>query len=857
MPTKPANTPSIPPRDAGDSLSELRSRGGVDKHYQRCLEVLERFSGTEIEERKAFIERATQDLGLHADRLRASGESAGAFSMDLFPRILRPAEWESVQAGVIQRAEAFGAFVRDIYSQRKILHDGMMPPEIVLEDPSFHRELHGVPMSENNPITIGAVDLIRTPSGEWRVLENRFSNPTGISYLIQLRRILAQALPEAFEQFPVMPVASFATRLSEALAAQAEGIGSGDPLVVLLSEGETGRHFFEESFLARHMGIPLALPADILVREGRVHLKTIEGLLPIDVIYRRPGPAQLDPVCFATGGESGVPGLIQCVRRGTVRIANALGCGVADNRALLRYSDTIIRRYTGQLPLLRTVETYHGYDCDQVEWIQEHAGQLMLKTVCPPAVLGRVHPEAFQLFSKGDLQGILNLDPRLVVAQKLPEVARLPVLRDGTDAEQPVVMRAFVLTGRRPYVLPGGLTRLLHPGHERLRTGSRHHALKDTWVLRQDSRAGGHGARAGRLETDLSTRESPLTSRAAESFYWAGRYLERARGTSRMLSVLEELRWGELSPTERELYSPLLAAIIEATSQKIQVRKGGNEAGRLILSLVAEPSNPASIASCLNAARYNAAGIRSFITPEFWRSVMDACSLAGQPIQNKLAGPALRDRLDRMVDACDRIYGTAERTLLHDAGWCFLRTGMLLERAVTHATMLDKVIPRIAYRQWEHLRDDSDLTALLRLLGALDAYHRRYRSRAYLDRVAQMLWQSDDCSASTQFAVSRIAIFIESLAREGAAPNQVRGLLDATRTFRDWLAQLPIASIFPARAVELDRGLTRKNLSAKKTEKAAKEVQTRMSSFLENLHEQLEDTFFSHHPDAARRRNPA
>lgn len=849
MPERSRKSQPTPPENAAHPLSERFSGEHAEPNYERCMEVLARFSEAELEVRKAFIDRATQDLGIHADRLRQAAEPAGAFTMDLFPRILRAGEWETVQAGVIQRAEAFGAFIRDLYSERSILHAGLVPPEIVLEDPSFHRELHGVPMGMGNPITIGAVDLLRTPKGEWWVLENRFSTPTGISYVIQLRRILAQALPEAFERFQVLPVASFATRLSESLAALANQPKDRDPLVVLLSEGEHGRHYFEESFLARHMGIPLALPGDILVRDGRVHLKTIEGLMQIDVIYRRPSPAQLDPVCFATGGESGVPGLIQCVRRGTVRIANALGCEVADNRALLRYSDAIIRRYTGNRPILRTVNTYHGYDCDQVDWITDHADELQLKTVCHPAMLSRVYPEAAKLFSKGDLRGILRLDSRLIVAQRIPEAARLPVLREDSTNEQPLLMRVFILTGRRPYVLPGGLTRILREGHERLGTGSRFHALKDTWLLRQGARGDGRGARVGRLESDLNTRESPLTSRAAESFYWAGRYLERARGTARMLSVLEELRWGELSPTERELYSPLLGAIVEATGQKKRFRKGAHEAGKLTLPLVADPGNPASIASCLNATRYNLASIRSFITPEFWKSTIAACGLAGLPEGKLLAGPALRMHLDSLVDACDRIYGSAERTLLHDAGWCFLRTGMLLERAVTHAVILDKVLPRIAYRQWEHLRDDTDLTALLRLLGALDAYHRRYRSRAYLDRVAQMLWQSDDCSASIHYAMARIAVFLDSLGRDGVPPEQVKSLLESTRTFRSWLAGLPLGAIFPARAVELDRGLTRKNLSAKHTEEAAGKALAHMRAYLEGLHELLEDTFFTHHPD--------
>ncbi|HSH09346.1 MAG TPA: circularly permuted type 2 ATP-grasp protein, partial [Oceanipulchritudo sp.] len=595
--------------------------GRMDTRYRKCRETLERLHPSELHQRAAFINRATADLGLHADRLREQTEEVGAFSMDLYPRILRPTEWERIQAGVMQRAAAFSAYIRDIYHGREILHAGIIPPEIVFEDPAFHPELHGIPMTGTDPVTVGAVDLIRTIDGEWQVLENRFSTPTGISYVVQLRRILAQALPELFEHLPVLPVASFATRLSEALSEQANNEADGQPLVVLLSEGEASRHFFEESFLARHMGIPLARTGDVVVREGKVFLKTIYGLMRIHVIYRRLEPAQLDPVAFATGSESGVPGLIHCARKGTVRVVNAMGCGVADNRALLGYSDEIIRFYTRERPILRTVPTYHGYDLDQRDWIIDHVAEFALKTVCHPETLGRSNPEAYKLFLAGKLQEILKMDSRLIVAQKLPETSRLPVYRDGAFDLESLSLRAFFIGGRNPYVLPGGLTRQFNFADERLPIGRRHHSLKDTWALREHQPK---AKRSGRLEPEISIPESPLTSRAAEAFYWIGRYLERARGTARMLNTLDELRWGELAPGERTLYAPLLEAIMEATGSRIRLQKQSGDLSSLINPLMFDPANPASVRSCLALVRTNASSIRSFITPEFWNSIREA-----------------------------------------------------------------------------------------------------------------------------------------------------------------------------------------------------------------------------------------
>jgi uncharacterized circularly permuted ATP-grasp superfamily protein/uncharacterized alpha-E superfamily protein len=837
--------PLLPGLDQSGSET-CAADGGLEPHYRRCLEAFSGMSPRELARRQGFVDRATEDLGLHVDRLRSSRESMGAFRMDLFPRILRPEEWQQVAAGVLQRVEAFGAYIRDIYNGREILRAGVLSPELVFEDPAFHPELHNIPLPETCPITIGAVDLIRTGDGTWMVLENRLSTPTGLSYVIQIRRILAQALPELFASLPVFPVASFATRLSEALSACANPAAHGRPLIVLLSEGESGRHFFEESFLARHMGIPLTRPEDMIVREGRVFLKTIEGLLPIDVIYRRLEPANLDPVAFANVNETGIPGLIQCLRRGTVKVANAMGCAVADNRALLRHADAIIRFYSGRRALLPTVPTYHGYDLDQADWMRDNLDSLTLKTVCHPETLKRSHPQASRFFEEGNLATLMETDPRLVVGQQIPGSSRLPVIGRQATASKGLVMRVFCIMGQRPMVLPGGLTRLERTGDEALGSGKHFHALKDTWALEQKQP---RGSRSGRLEPRISINEIPLPSRAAEAAYWMGRYLERGLSTARMLNTLEELRWGELSPGERELYAPLWLAMIKATGgKKSRFTKSSSSPAELTRELLLDESDPASVKACFNSIRFNAQSIRSFITPELWRSTLQGADLFPSSPRS-LKGTLLRDFIESVVRSGDSIYGVAHRTLLHDAGWHFLNTGMHLERGLNHVVILAEVMPHIAKRQLQHLRDDSDLTALLRLLGALDAYHRNYRSRAYLDRVAELLWKTPACTSSIVYAARSIESALASIGQVSKTDITNRRLFKETGDFIRWIQGLPLERIFPARAVELDKGLTRTNLTASETIREAEACLGRMQAYFESTHDRLENRFFSHIPD--------
>lgn len=815
--------------------------------YRGCMEMLSSMQALETSRRQEFIDRAMTDPGRLGGRPQMEGTEPETLAMDLLPLIIDQREWKAIEAGVLQRIRAFGAYVRDIHDRQEAVREGLLPPAIVFEDPAFHPELHQLPLDRGNPVTLGAVDLMRTPGGEWVVVEQRFSTPTGISHVIQIRRIFAQAMPELFEQLPVQPVASFAARLAEALAEKAPQPKEDAPLTILLSEGDHSPHFFEESFLARHMGIPLTHPQDVVVREGRVHLKTIEGLFPVDVIHRRLEPPLLDPVAFASANENGIPGLMACIRKGTVRVVNAPGCAVADNRALLRHADRLIRHYDRKAPLLRTIPTWYGRDPDQADWIADHLDTLELKTVCHPEILRRANPEVEAILDEEGLPGLLEKAPQFVVAQQIPETLPVPVSRRGTNRGLPARLRVYCLAGRRPFLLPGGLARLIQPEERTGKPPLPRRDVKDSWVLRP---AAEKIRGRGRLEPEIRAGEVPLPSRAAEGFYWMGRYLERGRDNARMLNTLEELRWGELTPSERELYAPLWQAILKATGAADKsTGDAAFDPSSLVRQLLFDEGNPASARACFLATRNNAARIRSFVTPEVWRSLHGAVSLFPAAGSGHLGATRRREFIESVIESGDRVLGTAERTLLHDAGWQFLKIGMLLERGMNHVVIVGEVLPHIASRQWQHLRDDTDLTALLRLLGAFDAYHRSYRSRAYLDRVAQLLWMSPVCTASVRFVADSVAAAlsaVDTVSRKAVTPPGLHGQI---RAFRDWLEAIPLAGIFPARALELDRGLTRNNLTTVETLREAESCLSRMRDFFESLHTGLEDRFFSHHPN--------
>lgn len=822
----------------------------VKQGYAACIRAVDSLQGTEMLRRQAFADRASDDLGAHMDRVQDPAHPRGLFRMDLFPRIIESDEWEFLQRAVLQRARAFSAFVKDIHGEQRILREGILRSEVVFEDPAWFPELSCMDPCEIDPVMVGAVDLMKTASGEWKVIENRFSTPTGLAYLIQIRRIMAQAMPEMFGKLPVFPVATFATRIGELLASANQSSNRQRASVVMLSAGQFGRHFLEDAFLARQMGIPLVQAADLVVRDHKVFLRTLSGLFRVNVIYRRIENSLLDPVAFSGGAETGVPGLVHAVRKGNVRIVNGLGSGIADNRALLPYSNDIVRFYLGENAWMQTVPTYHGFDPDQAELIRSAGDEFVFKPICHPDNLGRSSQEIQRLLKRGRLRELFSIEQRLVVAQQIQNTATMPVFDAGKWTNRTTSLRLFFTLGNRPLVLPGGLTRLLDRRTDPMARGEHAHFLKDTWVL--EGKRERVARRKGRLESQLTPEQQPLTSRAAESWYWMGRYLERARSTARKRRVLETLKWDELSPQERGLYLPLLKAV--AAQTEIPLERGGRRRGAAKSfgdSLMFGNAHPSSVQSCIQGVARNASAVRDLLTPEFNWVIQDTLRVITEASQREPKGTADPELLAQIVRQSDLVLGVGERTLLHDAGWHLFRAAMQLECAESNVVLLESIMPHLIRRQWEHLRDDTDLTALLRILGALDAYHRKFRSRAYLDRVMQLVWKDPECPASIRFCTAE-AFHHLSLTLGATQSTAGDEIMRICSEFIATLDEMQIGDMLPARAMELDHGLTRSNLRPEHSEELAMGHLTRMREFFASFHQRLEDDCFNHHPQSGR-----
>lgn len=819
------------PSAAFDSVGQPRGP------YAPIVDLIRNCSKSDLVQRQRRLNHAIEELGLQFSDVTSGRADANPWRLDLFPLSLGVDEWQRISQGVVQRALAFNAYAQDLYSEQSILRNRVIPHDLALRDPAFLRELSGIEVPFGEYSQFGAFDLVDAGGGNWRVLEHHMGTPFGVSHVLQNRRILSQVFPELYERVDVAPVAGFSTYLLEMLRAQSKRT---NPHVLLLTNGQPGQAYFEEAFIARHMGISIAQPGDLLVRESQVYLKTIRGLERVDVIYRRVESSALDPIAVPNACARGVPGLVNVWRKGNVAIVNAPGSGVTDNRTLLRYSDHIIQHYRNESPILRSVETYHLSDLDQQDYAREHFNELVIKPLQDHDILWQICGERPGK-SAASMAGMAKRHPEYFVAQAVPEPAPLPQFKDGEFQANGAYLRVFYILGKEPIVLPGGMARQQTARQRTSRLTIVTDGLKDVWVpdsVVQDS--------APKRRPAATGKRFSISSRVAESLYWAGRYLERAENTARQFHTLERLRWDQMAHGEQRTYWPLLQAVAAATGQSEITRrkKPPRDTLKFSRSLLLDANEGASVRACIRSARSAVENVRETISPEC-REVLEDLSLY---LNQEAKRPATRGRLaqlcERIVSEVARFNGTAERTMPHDDTWQFFRVGVFFERAVGTLAVLKVAMPRIVETYREVDEESADLTALLRLLGSLDAYRREFRSRAYIDRICSLVLRGKHVPSSVNFCLRNLDYSIGTLSFSGNRPlgsdlqGQIRNMLQVLEDF-------PLAQSRVGEVERLDAGKA-PSVAPHYSIQEVEENFAELAEQVEALHERIEDIFFSH-----------
>ena len=464
----------------GDAFDEMMDgEGSVRPSYRSVYSTLNRST--------------SDDLRMIAESLANNYTQAGVtfdvdgverpFPLDLVPRVIASPEWEIIEAGVAQRVRALEAFLADIYSDARVISDGVIPGQLVTSSTHFHRAVWGIKPVNGVRIHVAGVDLIRNPAGDVRVLEDNVRVPSGVSYVMTNRNAMITAMPEAFANQRIRPVASYPTRLLTALRKAAPS-GVDEPTVVVLTPGVYNSAYFEHTLLARTMGVELVEGRDLECRRGKVFMRTTAGLQRVDVIYRRIDDDFLDPVHFRSDSMLGVPGLVNAVRTGGVALANAIGNGVADDKLIYTYVPDLIKYYLRDDPIIANIDTWRLEEDEAREEVLDRLDELVVKPVDGSGGKGIVIGPRATEAELAELRRQVIEDPRGWIAQPVVQLSTVPTLIEDGLQPRHVDLRPFAVNnGEDVWVLPGGLTRVALPEGELVVNSSQGGGSKDTWVL--------------------------------------------------------------------------------------------------------------------------------------------------------------------------------------------------------------------------------------------------------------------------------------------------------------------------------------------------------------------------------------
>ncbi|MEY2493648.1 MAG: hypothetical protein QOJ45_140 [Verrucomicrobiota bacterium] len=473
----------------GDFFDEMFSAPGVARpHYSKLFARFKEMDRDEFERKRALAASTFLTQGVTFTVYNDDQGTERIFPFDLVPRVIPAQEWELVERGLVQRITTLNLFLHDIYHSQNILRDSVIPKQIVWEAAHFRPEFMHFDVPRNVYIHICGTDLIRDKEGSYLVLEDNARCPSGVSYVIENRQTMKRTFPSLLGQYRVRPVEDYSQELLNVLRHIAPH-AKPEPTVVLLTPGVYNSAYFEHSFLARSMGIEIVEGRDLVAQGGKVFMRTTMGLKPVDVIYRRINDDFLDPQVFRKDSGLGVPGLVEAYRDGNVSLANSIGTGLADDKAVYHFVPKMIRYYLGEDPILPNVHTYLAAVKEDLTYILEHISELVVKAVNESGGYGMlIGPQA----SKAECERFrekVKKNPRNYIAQPVVPLSRAPAFCDDSMQGRHVDLRPFILYGEKVTIIPGALTRVALREGSLVVNSSQGGGSKDTWILEDESGA--------------------------------------------------------------------------------------------------------------------------------------------------------------------------------------------------------------------------------------------------------------------------------------------------------------------------------------------------------------------------------
>lgn len=742
--------------------------GQLRPHWHRFIDNFVAMGDGERADAMDIAQRMLRENGVTYMATDEEEGSSRPWMLDLFPLLVDPADWQRLEAGLIQRATVLNAALQDLYGSQRLLREGVLPPALVFGNPQFLHACHGVKVNGGNFLHFVAFDVARSPDGSWCVLSDRAQAPAGAGYALENRIVAARCLPEFFTEGRVRRLASFFHAFSEKFLSNSR---RDEPLAVLLSPGPARDIYFEHAYLARYLGYSVVEGSDLTVRDDRLFLKTIEGLKPVDLVLRRIDGDMCDPLELRTDSFQGVPGVLQVVRDGNVTMANAIGAGVVENEALLSFLPAMSRFFLDQDLQLPSIATWWAGQPNEQEHVLRNLRDLVVRKVSPKTMFTSARDSYIGPDLSDDeaanLATQLRQHGRDYIGQEMVSVSNMPVWSPDTGLHAaPMTMRVYLAATEDGYrVMPGGLARVAQNGRSRVPWLTPGDITKDVWVL-SDGPADTFSLLADQ-HMRLRRGGRDLPSRAADNLFWLGRYAERAEGAVRMLRSLVMYLSGEAtSLRDAQTLDRLVSLLV--VQQHLTSRRAKRALGEGMRAVEAElwailfdPDSPDGMASVLGNVSRIADLVRERLSTDTWNILKSMSDLTRdwkiRPGQEVADAAQLLTRLVQLLAALN---GMVMENMTRGYGWRFLDLGRRIERV--------RYISRVV-RDTTAKADaghTSTLDLLLELADSSMTYRSRYKMGARLPAVLDLLLADDGNPRSLMFQLLAIEGHIQVMPQE-------------------------------------------------------------------------------------------
>jgi uncharacterized circularly permuted ATP-grasp superfamily protein/uncharacterized alpha-E superfamily protein len=760
----PGQPPSSPLFEAfafpPDAYCEAFSSTATPRpHWQPIIAALAGMGHRVLGNRQDRVRRMRHEDGATFNPFDDPTGRATPWALDVMPLLVTTAEWEALEAGLIQRAHLLEQILADTYGPQRLLKEGQIPPELVFANRHFLRTCHDIQPTGKRFLTFYAADLYRDAQGRFRVLRDYGANPSGLGYALENRIVISRVFPELYHKTQILRLAPFFQAFHQATI-QRSALQKEETGIVLLTPGPESPIYFEHAFLSRYLGYPLVEGQDLTVRNGKVFLKKLAGLEPVETIFRHTGDADSDPFALRRGATPGVAGLIQASREQSVDVVNPIGSGFADTPALAVFLPSLSRQLTGEDLLLENHPSWWCGRPDGLSHVCANLEQLSVGPALDPVVT---------LDRKPDLKTAIETSPHAFMAREPVWPATAPAWRQNGVEAAYVIMRIFACATEGGFtVMPGGLAVTATDVGTLMGGLPEEQQSKDIWVL-SDQPVVPFSLMGGLRTVEEFSRGSDLPSRVADHLLWLGRYLERAEGLVRRLRSVFRRLSGEARPGDiPEL--PFLLNLLASENTIPEMPEEGEgfpryrELAAHLKEALFRQDRPASVMAILARVREAARNVRDRLSLDSWRVINRLEEFA----EAQAADPL--ELLDDTLFSLSAFSGLAMESMTRGLGWRFMDMGRRVERAINQTSLLRIGLPRVC------TESRSALEALLEISDSIMTYRSRYRTAFQLAPVLDLLLADETNPKSLAFQLSRLTAHVENLpARSGrrfAAPEE-------------------------------------------------------------------------------------